>query len=316
MGDKEQYIKWCESKVNLPIFMMSWWLEAASYPLKWDAVVIKKNRKIIATFPFVKKEKIGFKIIQTPFVTPFVNLWIDFPHNLSKQNMLKFQKEIINEIVKKLPDFDHIEVRLHPQLKYPLPLIWNGFKTDIRFTNQLKFQNDINLYYNNLKPSLKRNIKKAEKIIKFYESSDLESFLNLYKMTFLRQGKKVPYHLNTIEKIDKIASKKNRRKILLAKDKKNNLHAGVYLVWDEKYIYYLMGGSNPKYRESQALSLLMWNAIKFSHQEKKSFDFEGSMIEPIEIFFRSFNADPIPYFQIKKTNSFILKIKDFFMNIQ
>ena len=71
-----------------------------------------------------------------------------------------------------------------------------------------------------------------------------------------------------------------------------------------------MGGSNPFFRNSQAISLLMWDAIQFTHKEKKSFDFEGSMIEPIERFFRSFGSSPKNYFQIKKSNSLLFKFRE------
>jgi hypothetical protein len=41
----------------------------------------------------------------------------------------------------------------------------------------------------------------------------------------------------------------------------------------------------------------------------KKFDFEGSMIEPVEKFFRAFGATQMPYFQVKKTNSRLLKLR-------
>ena len=44
-------------------------------------------------------------------------------------------------------------------------------------------------------------------------------------------------------------------------------------------------------------------AIKFSSEVTKQFNFEGSMIKPIERFFRAFGAKQIPYFEISKSNS-------------
>jgi hypothetical protein len=52
----------------------------------------------------------------------------------------------------------------------------------------------------------------------------------------------------------------------------------------------------------------MWNAIKIASENTKRFDFEGSMIENVERFFRSFGAVPIPYYNIKKTNSLLLRL--------
>lgn len=69
-----------------------------------------------------------------------------------------------------------------------------------------------------------------------------------------------------------------------------------------------MSGSDPILRSSGAISLLRWESIKYSSSVTKSFDFEGSMIEPIERFMRSFGAIQTPYFAISKTNSKLLKI--------
>ena len=46
----------------------------------------------------------------------------------------------------------------------------------------------------------------------------------------------------------------------------------------------------------------MWEAIKFAATVTKKFDFEGSIIEPIERFFRAFGGRQIPYFQVSKTS--------------
>ena len=113
-----------------------------------------------------------------------------------------------------------------------------------------------------------------------------------------------------------VCSKINKcRKILLGVDKENKIHAGIYLVWDENTMYYLLGGGDPKYRNSGATSLLLWEAIKLASSKGLSFDFEGSMIEPVEKFVRGFGAIQKPYFQIYKTDSKFLVALDFFKRI-
>jgi len=87
------------------------------------------------------------------------------------------------------------------------------------------------------------------------------------------------------------------------------------LIFKKKTIYYMFGGSNPKFRNSQSLSLLMWNAIQLGISQNKSFDFEGSMIQPIENFFRSFGANQVPYFELIKLNHWTSKLKNIFNQI-
>ena len=56
------------------------------------------------------------------------------------------------------------------------------------------------------------------------------------------------------------------------------------------------------------MSLCMWEAIKFASTVTKKFDFEGSMIESVERFFRAFGAVQKPYIHITKTPSTVLRI--------
>jgi len=57
-------------------------------------------------------------------------------------------------------------------------------------------------------------------------------------------------------------------------------------------------GADPRLRSSGAQSLLFWEAIKLASEKNLKFDFEGSMIEPIERVFRAFGATQVPYLQL------------------
>jgi hypothetical protein len=108
--------------------------------------------------------------------------------------------------------------------------------------------------------------------------------------------------------LDNSCKANNSRKIFYARDDQGTVHAAIYIVWDEISAYYLMGGTDQSYRNSGATSLCMWEAIKFASTVTERFDFEGSMIESVERFFRAFGARQIPYFQIRKVNSRLLKL--------
>ena len=113
---------------------------------------------------------------------------------------------------------------------------------------------------------------------------------------------------SVLKNLLKTAISRNQCKWFIAQDEKEQNHAGVLIVWDENSAYYLLGGSDPNLRNSGAMSLCMWEAIKFASTVAKKFDFEGSMIESVERFFRAFGAEQKPYFHITKTPSYILRM--------
>ena len=159
-------------------------------------------------------------------------------------------------------------------------------------------------------PKIRTDIKKAQNRFCLNVCTDLgiDAFLTMNEQTFARQRMKLPYSRDFVKKLDNACKEHNARKIFFAKDMDGRIHAAVYIVWDENSAYYLMGGSNPDLRNSGANSLCMWEAIKFASTVTKAFDFEGSMIEPVERFFRAFGAKQKSYFQMSKINSPVVKI--------
>jgi len=94
----------------------------------------------------------------------------------------------------------------------------------------------------------------------------------------------------------------------LATDQQGKNHATPYFMWNANSTYYLMPGGDPDLRNSGATSLCMWEAIKFVATVTRNFDFEGSMWEPVERFFRAFGAVQTPYYAVSKCNSKIIDV--------
>jgi hypothetical protein len=86
--------------------------------------------------------------------------------------------------------------------------------------------------------------------------------------------------------------------------------ASLFLVWDNKRSYYIGAGINQNSRG--IMSLLTWNAIKFSKElSLREFDFEGSSVPTIEMYFRKFGGVIRPILYIKENSvivDFILKL--------
>ena len=88
--------------------------------------------------------------------------------------------------------------------------------------------------------------------------------------------------------------------MLIAKDEQGNIHAAMLLIWDNQAAYYLIGGADNRFRNSEAMSLLMWKSIKLASDKVDIFDFEGTMVESVERFFRGFGGVQTPYYQLVK----------------
>jgi len=160
--------------------------------------------------------------------------------------------------------------------------------------------------WNDTNANIKTDVRKAQKILNVVNDLPFEEFYRIILFTYKRQNLEVRYTYKFLKGILDKAFEKNVGKIFCAVDSQSRCHAVVFLVWDKNTAYYLVGGADPELRNSGAASLCVWEAIKFSATVSSSFDFEGSMVEGIERFFRGFGAKQKPYSRIIKFNSIIL----------
>lgn len=302
MDKKNKYHELCNKEQSMPLFSRYWWMNAVCGSKNWNVILIEENGKIIASLPyFLKEDKEGLKI-QKAVLTQNNGVWIKYPHNMKYEKRLSYEKKIMNSII------DNIEMLkitkyqqyFHYSIENWLPFYWRGYSQTTRYTYVIEDTSDIEIIKKNFSSNIRNQIRKARKQVKVMEDMCIEDFFNLNKMTFSRQNLNIPYSLELLERLDYECIKRNSRKILYAIDEDRNIHSAVYLVWDDSSVYYLMSGSNPNYRQSQSLTLLLYESIKLASALNKKFDFEGSMKENIENFFRQFGAIQKPYHNIYK----------------
>ena len=280
------------------IFQQPWWLNAVALG-RWGEAVIKRGDDIAARMPYVIKKKYGLTAMTMPPLTQTLGPWLR-PSKAKYAKQISEQKELINELIVQLPKVDYFCQNFSPYITNWLPFYWEGFQQTTRYTYRIEELLDLDKIWEYFLENIRREIRKAQKHVVVRSDLGIDQFLQVNAMTFERQGLQLPYSSELVRNLDKACVIHNARKMFFAEDAQGRIHAAIYIVWDCNTAYYLMGGGNHELRNSGATSLLMWEAIKFASTVSKTFDFEGSMIEPIERFFRSFGGKQTPYNQITK----------------
>ena len=305
--NKDKYRQLCVEEDSIPIYCQHWWLDAVVGEDNWDVCLVEKKNRILATMPYVISKMFGLKVIRTPPLTKNLGPWIR-KSEAKYAKQLSQQKDLMEQLIEQLPSFSHFSQNWYYNQKNWLPFFWKGFKQTTRYSYLIKNGCTEDEAWKSLAENIRREIRKASNRYKLVVREDLtiDDFIQLHKRTFERQDIKYPHSEATIKRLDKACLQRECRKIFIIEDNEKKRHAGVYLVWDNNSAYYLMGGGDPKYRTSGAASLCMWEAIKFTIASSRTFDFEGSMIESIERFFRGFGATQELYFNLSKTPSLLL----------
>lgn len=292
----EEIEKYIDDSPQGSIFCRPWWLEAVA-PGQWDYLAEFKNNKISAMMPVVWQIKNSQRIIGHPPLTQTLGVLLP-EFNCKYVKMLSRQTELIKKLIDKLPDYTFFHQNFNYNFTNWLPFLWKGFSQTTRYTYVIQDLSDLDIIWKGLRENIKTDIRKAEKKLRVLNEPDIDIFLNLNELTFKRQGQSPPYTREFVKRLDNILKEHDARKMFFALDEEDRIHAATYIIWDKKSAYYLMSGADPELRNSGATSLLIWESIKFSSTVTKKFDFEGSIMEPIERFFRAFGGKQMPYFQI------------------
>jgi hypothetical protein len=308
---KEKYIKFCKFEKDIPIFSCNWWLDAVCGEDNWDVELFEKGGEIFASMPYYKIRKARFNLLIMPKLTQTLGIYIKYPKGQKYYKKLSWEKKTMSMIINKLPKVDYFSQNFHHSIDNWLPFYWAGYEQTTRYSYLIDATAGgvMDLVEDGFENDIRRRIKRTiSSGVKVFEGEDIGLFYELNKMTFARKSMDMPYSFEFIGNLYKKCKENNAVKMFFAKDKNGAMLAASFLVHDKNVVYYLMGGINPAKKELGAMDLVLFESIKFAMQSKRAFDFEGSMIESIEKYFRAFGAIQKPYYSISKINSKLLKV--------
>jgi len=295
------------SCLHYSLFGEPWWLDIVSGPEEWSEVRVEKGGELQARLPFTLHRKWGLTVLSMPPLTQSLGPWFS-PTDATYANQLSRQKELTGKLIEKLPKHDVFSQNFHHSVANWLPWYWRGYGQTTRYTYILPRLQDSDVLWASLQPRVRTDIRKATERfgLSIVHDQGVDVLLEACKKSFQRQG--LPgLPVDVVERICETCSRRECGRAFFAADGDGRIHAAAYVVWDERSAYYLLGGGDPELRKSGAQSLILWEAIKHVSQFTQSFDFEGSMLEPVERFFRGFGGQLTPYHQIARANTRILR---------
>lgn len=304
---KDAYRDFCKKQAQLPLFFQDWWLDACSDNGQWGVAVARNSANdVIAALPYLLKRKYKISVVTQPVLTPWLGVFFADGVSLKENN----RKLVLEELIAALPKYHRYNQCWHYSFENWMPLHWLGFKQTTRYTYVINGLKDIDSVWGSLKKSTRSDIKKATERYKLRiaDEPSFERFWNLHTKVFSRQGLKAPYRRSLVERIDKECALRECRKIVLAVDENGVDQAAVYMVWDAQCAYYLMAGSDPQFRHTAANTYCLWESLKHASLLVDSFDFEGSMIEPVAKYMESFGGSRIGYHYISRTSSRVFSL--------
>lgn len=298
---KEQYAEFCNENY-VPIFSKPWWMDAVSVGSNWDVYMVQQGDSLVAAMPYYFEKRMHGTCITKAKNTQNNGIIFSYPAGISYPAKLSFEEKIINQVCDYIESLDLTlyEQQFHYTFTNWLPFFWRGYHEMTRYTYIIENTENYDSVYSQYTSRARNSIRKAEKLLTIDETIPSELFFRVNQLSFLRQGLQTEYTFEYFDTLYRACKVHNSGKLLAARDDQGNIHSVAFLVWDERSVYYLLNGTDPTYKSSQANSMLIDAGIKLAGKMSLSFDFEGSVIKPIEHAFRAFGCVQKPYFRIYK----------------
>lgn len=270
---------------------------------EWYAVVVKSGETMHAVMPFIVKKKGGISYSTQPIFTQYWGIMFR-PAEANVAKSFEQKRQWVKAIIKALPgDVRLFHYNFSPYFDYPLPFFWQGFQVSPRYSNHLSLARSVDELWSNISEKARGHIRKTEKDgITVSSGQEIDQVISIFRKAKEASIKNISsQHYQSIADIAQYYLTKGMCHTLVASDAEGAPVAGcIYFKFKDTTIHFL-GSTDPDHKGRGAMSLIIWKAIQQAKEEGyKVFDFEGSMIEPIEQFFLSFGSVPTSYLNIRK----------------
>lgn len=270
--------------INALPYGYTWYLDNICE--EWLGLVIGKYKVVM---PLVKGSKFGFDYIYQPFFAQQLGVFTD----------TIISKELQQEMLASIPEsFSYIDMNVNTSNPHP-----EGFEVEKRDNYLLDLSASYEQIQGKYSGNLKRKLVRARKNeLKYKNQLKPEVFVDFYMQ---HTAPKVPgfeeRHKHSMLRIIYKAMYHNMGG-LVGVYKEDELIAANFLLFHPQRTINLFPTSSKKGNELNAMPFLMDTVINIGAGNRKYLDFEGSMLEGVAQFYRSFGAELHHYFRIKRNN--------------
>lgn len=280
------------------VFEQPWWLDSVA-PGAWSEVVVRRGDAVVGRLPYGYRRRFGLVTIVQPPFTQTLGPWLAGIEGKYARR-LDNEKKLLAELIELLPPFDVFRQSFSTAMTNWLPFYWAGFQATVHYTYRIEDLSDLDRVHSDFQDHVRRSIRKAQRTVEVVDDCPLDELLRLDAQTYARQGVRAPHSNELVRGLDAACAAHGARRILGAVDSRGRTQAALYVIWDDRTLYALINARDPELQVVGANTLLYWEAIRLASEVSRVFDFEGSMLKPVEHYFRGFGGRQAPYFCITK----------------
>lgn len=284
------------------IFAESWWLDAATgSPDGWQPNLLHgSDGSVRAAWPLPTRSTrhgaVGTGAPYTPFLGPLL-LELD----ARRVAQVSADVELLEALAEQLARHAHVEAACMPELDYWTPLAWHGFEQTTRTTWRIAPGATLETARAGMRKGTRSTLTAAERDGLVVGDGTIEQLLAACEATFVAQDAAAVPARTVLERVARAAVERERGEIRAVHTADGELASAGLFVWDDRWTWNLANGRIAAAGATGAPTALLWHAIGAALARGTGFDFEGSMLKPVERFVRGFGGEPVAYSVVRRS---------------
>ena len=269
----------------------------------WQAIEVWQDHTLVAIMPLLVKSKAGMTYALQPAFCQYWGIFFGPDKDSGNYKHFSTRKKIVKAALEAIPSSIRWFLNgFAPEFDYPHPFHWAGYALKTRYTYRLNLGIGAAALEKAYDGDTRYDIRKAASNgLDVKTCDDGAELLRLIEANHT-SGKFLlkPDEITKLKALIPVLFKEKLGFLLEVHNAQGQVIAsGLFGNFAGKTAY-LMSAQSPEGTSQGAMTLLLDFAIKKSATSSRVFDFEGSMIEGIEGFFRGFGGAPVPYLTIEK----------------
>jgi lipid II:glycine glycyltransferase (peptidoglycan interpeptide bridge formation enzyme) len=207
---------------------------------------------------------------------------------------------IVSDLLEQLPKLAQFRQVLAPGHAEALAYQAYGCHVKTQFTF-ISDCSDLDAVWNGMRDKTRNLIRRAQERDVTTTNADPREFLHFYADNCRARRQVNRYATSRAADLLQTCVTRDQGKALLSRDlRTGKWNAGIFVVWDDHCMYFLMSTRTPANADSGAVSQLLWLAMNEAHRRKLKFDFDGVSSGGTFRFLSGFGGQVAARFAVEK----------------
>jgi len=302
----EKYAEWdrlVERSIHGTVFHYSWWLRATTHDFQ-ILVVRDRDFRILGGIPLPRKHRRFLTLYHAPTLTPYLGPIFDLSDTHNNYDRLYAMRSRGELLARTIPRFDSLRYTAGASAPDLQGFLWAGFQVHLGYTFRFSATTSLDEIASAMSRTHAQKLSKANKLqLTVRRETDIDKLITLNEMIFARQNRKPPYSSDFVRHLWAESETRNRARLYIAYTAAGETAAALFTVNDPRTTFQIISGVNTAKPDIPGGNLVLWTAIQDAIREGRDFDFEGSSLRGVEVFYRRWGAAAVPVWRIEKSGS-------------